>query len=261
MIKILRNSLILLCIMAITTLPVLSKGNPKSMLANIEQEFNMNNIPSEVYFKTSKKTKILDEITIPQRSIVRAEVLQAQKERRWHKSGFIVCKLKSYLVEMTEEPVDISDKDIYIVVKKYEPVNKKDAAILGTEILLTQSAAFFAPGVDILYFFTKGAILREKDPNWFKAGVHNAYDNSICWFWLKGKTIDVKANERMNLKTVDESKALKLTKQIQARNVKYEQKLIKKQAKAEIKNQKKLAKQEKKKNKKNQKNKKYKNRG
>ena len=45
------------------------------------------------------------------------------------------------------------------------------------------------PGVDIAYYFVKGAIQNEKADTRLKSGVHNAYDNSILWIFLKGKPI------------------------------------------------------------------------
>ena len=156
--------------------------------------------------------------------------------------------LNTYLVNEESETVDISDKNIYLIAKKYEAVNKKDAAILTSELVLTQAASIvgscfiiFAP-VDIVYFFTKGSITKEKDPNWFKSGVSCAYDNSICWFWLKGKPLDLKENDSVKLKSVKEKRALKLTKQIEKRNAKQAIKDKKKQAKLEQKQIKKKAK-------------------
>ncbi len=235
--KIIKKIIIIFLLILLITSPVLAKDSIK-LITNIDNEFNLSEIPNEVYFKTQKKTTILTDITIPQRSIITAEVLQAQKERRWHKSGYIVCKLKSYTLEYTNEVIDLSDKNIYIIARKYETINKKEASILATEIVLTQAASFFAPGVDILYFFTKGAIQRQKHPNWFKAGVSNAYDNSICWFWLKGKPINLGKNDKVQLKGINEEKAYKLKTQIDHRKAKEVLKEEKIQAKINKKQQK-----------------------
>jgi len=216
-----------------------AKDNIK-FVAQIGHDFSVYEQPQEVQFKTQKKMVILNEIEIPQRSIITMQTIQAQRERRWHKSGYILCKLKSYKTETGDEPIDISDKNIYMIARKYEPVNKKEVAITGTEILLAQAASFFAPGVDILYFFTKGAIQRKKDPHWFKAGVSNAYENSICWFWLKGKPIEVQHGDLVKIKDIKEEKVFKLKDQIEKRNAK----LAIKQEKKELKAAKKLAKAE-----------------
>ena len=213
----LKNLIVLFFALAITVLPGSAKEKIK-MISNISDGFVLSEMPDEIHFRTIKKVVIRD-VIIPQRSVVTAETIQAQKERRWHKSGYILCKVKSFLTEYGEN-TDISDKNIYLIARKYEPVNKKAASILATEILLTQAASFFAPGVDILYFFTKGAIIREKHYNWFKAGVSNAYENSICWFWLKGKPIDLDKDAKIQLKGIKEEKVFKLKGQIEKRKAK-----------------------------------------
>ena len=204
-------------------------------IALIDQDFSTTYMTEDVQIKTIRKLTLADGLIIPQRSAITAETIQSQRERRWHKSGYILCKLKNYQIETEETPIDISDKNIYMVIRKYEPVNKKEAAILGTEILLTQAASFFAPGVDILYFFTKGAILREKDSHWFKAGVSNAYENSICWFWLKGKPIDIDKGQLISMKDIKEEKVYKLKEQIEKRRAKQTIKDEKRAIKKEIK--------------------------
>ncbi len=238
-------SIFLLFIMI--TSPVIAEENIK-IISEITHDFNLSAKPEYVVLRTKEDINLEDGTIIPQNTLLTAEVMEAQKERRWHKSGFIVCKLNTYLVNEESETVDISDKNIYLIAKKYEAVNKKDAAILTSELVLTQAASIvgscfiiFAP-VDIVYFFTKGAITKEKDPNWFKSGVSCAYDNSICWFWLKGKPIDLKENDSVKLKSVKEKRALKLTKQIEKRNAKQAIKDKKKQAKLEQKQIKKKAK-------------------
>ena len=226
----LKKTLAILFILSLTVMPAFSKDN-KKMISHIDHNFSVAVMPDEISFRTVKKIALTDDIVIPQRSIVTADLIQAQKELRWHKSGYILCKLKSYTTEYDNVEYDIPE-DVYFIAKKYEPINKKEASILATEIVLAQGASFFAPGVDILYFFTKGAIQREKHPNWFKAGVSNAYDNSICWFWLKGKPIDLKRDERIELSAIDEEKVMKLKGKIEKRkakqSVKDQKKLVKK---------------------------------
>jgi hypothetical protein len=151
--------------------------------------------------------------------------------------------------ELSDETIDISDKNLYIIVRKYEPVNKKEVVITSTEIVLAQAASFFAPGVDILYFFTKGAIQRKKHPNWFKAGVSNAYENSICWFWLKGKPIDLNAGDEVKIKSIDKEKVEKLSKAIEKREIREAKQREKREirlAKREAKKAEKLARKNKK---------------
>jgi len=213
--------------------------------AGIQTEFKTEGeTPEFVEFVTSEDVNVKD-IKIPANSLIRAKVHQFQKEKRWHKSGFFICNLAEYSPPDTDEPVDISDKEIFFAVRKSEPINKKDAAILSTEIVLTQAASIvgscfiiFAP-VDIAYFFTKGAIKKEKHPNWFKSGVMEAYDNSIFWFWLKGKPIELSEGDDVKLKSLSKERADKINSKIYKKkeklitknNKKLEKKLSKEQRK------------------------------
>ena len=208
-------------------LPVCScyaKTNMK-MRADANEEFTIKyqDLPDEVSFTTTKAKTIPNVISIPENSLIRLKVLNAQRELRWHKGGLVLCKLISYTpLDVSDTPIDVSDKDIYLTVRKYEPINKKEAWILGTEIVVMQGASFFAPGVDIGYFFIKGAIKREKHPHWFKAGVRNAYDNSIFWFPQKGKPIELNDDDQVTIKDISPKKADKLSKKIDQRNARFE---------------------------------------
>ena len=100
--------------------------------------------------------------------------------------------------------------------------------------------------LDIGYFFAKGAILRKKDKNWFKAGVKNAYDNSIFWFPQKGKPIELTDNDQVQIKDIKSEKVEKLAEKIDKRNARFERqaahriaKLDKKTLKRTLKNEKK----------------------
>lgn len=188
--------------------------------AKINNEINMYTLPEEVSFTTKEDYIRNDEVIIPANSTVTAKICEAQREKRWHKSGFFICKVLNYKPADSETAVDTTNSDIYFIARKYEPIDGKDAAILSSEIVLTQAASivgscfiFFAP-VDIAYFFTKGAIQREKHDNWFKAGVFNAYDNSIFWFWLKGKPIDLQEGDDIKVKHIKKEKAEKITAKI-----------------------------------------------
>ena len=201
----------------------LAKHNIK-MIADVQTDFTAKSteLPNEITFKTTESRTIPNVISIPAGSLVTLEVLKAQRELRWHKSGQILCKIKSFTPEGSVMPIDISDKNIHLTVKKHEEINKKEAWILGTEIVVMQGASFFAPGVDIAYFFTKGAIQRQKHPNWFKAGVRNAYDNSIFWFPQKGKPIELEEGHQVQIKDISPEKVEKLAKSIDKRNARFE---------------------------------------
>lgn len=89
----------------------------------------------------------------------------------------------------SDEYVDMSERNIYLIARKYEKIDGKDAAKTGAKLTLSTAAGLIIPGIDIAYYFTKGVIQNTKADTRFKSGVHNAYDNSIMWFFLKGKSI------------------------------------------------------------------------
>ena len=213
-------------------LPVGAKNLVNSK-AQVHSEFNIldENIKT-IKFCPDENIKISRDVDIPPHAEIRAQIIQSQKEKRWHKSGFLICKLLDFTLEGVT--VDISKYDAYLVARQYEPVDKKEAAIIATEIIIMSGASFFAPGVDIGYFFLKGAIQRKKNPNWFKAGVSNAYDNSICWFWLKGKPIDLEQNDEIKLKHIQALDARDLSAKITYKKDKIAFKKEKKIVKAEV---------------------------
>ena len=222
------KQLIVIILFAIFCMPVSYAEDLMHTTGSINHEFSMSKQPEYVYLKNSNEIVANNEVIIPKNSVLKLKTLCARKERRWHKSGFILTKLESYTAENSDIPYNISEENIYLAVRKYEPINKKEAAILATEIIVFTGASYYAPGVDIAYFFTKGAILRQKHHNWFKAGVYNAYDNSIFWFWLKGKPIELEKDSKIKIQSVDEGKIDKLTSQINKYNEKQEFKAQKK---------------------------------
>ena len=246
--KLLIKCFIILLAFSLPVLGVDAKSKVK-MRADVDTEFSVKNteLPEYISFKTTTSNIVPDVVTIPENSLITLKVIRAQRELRWHKSGLILGKLVSFTPETTEIPVDVSDKDLYLTVKKYEPLDKKEAWIVGTELVIMQGASFFAPGADIGYFFIKGAIQRKKHPHWFKAGVRNAYDNSIFWFPQKGKPIELGDGDQVQIKEVKTKKVDKLVQKIDKRNARFDRqaakRIAKKDAKAiknELKNEKKL---------------------
>jgi len=217
-----------------------------NMRAEVGEQFSVKNIelPDVINFRTTLSKTTPDGLTIPENSLVTLKVIRAQRELRWHKSGMILCKLISYTPDTSDTPIDVSDKEIYLTVKKYEAIDKKEAWILGTELVVMQGASFFAPGVDIGYFFIKGAIQRKKHPHWFKAGVRNAYDNSIFWFPQKGKPIELTEGEQVNIQGIKTQKVDKLIKKIDKRTARFERQAAKRIAKKDVKSLKKELKNE-----------------
>ena len=240
-----KKIITLFIILAFVLMPFQSVEAAKTK-GSICHEFSKYRVAEDISFVINEPVTINDEISIPEKSTLNAKFMMYRNERRWHRSGFFVCRLMNYTNGENGEIVDVSDKDIYFMAKKYEQLDKKEAAILTTEIIVTQAASIvgscfiiFAP-VDIAYFFTKGAIQREKHHNWFKAGVFNAYDNSIFWFWLKGRPIELEEGDGIKVKTLKKKKAVKLEQKMQ----KAIEKQNKKDEKANLKEQKKLDKYE-----------------
>ena len=190
----------LIILAAFITLPVNAK-NLVNTNALVHSIFNISeNETNIIEFTPDEDINIPTQINIPSKSKIKVQVIQSQKERRWHKSGFLICKLLSYTLD--NNTIDISQYDTYLVARKYEKLNKKEAAIIATELIVMSGASIFAPGVDVGYFFTKGALQRKKHANWFKSGVMNAYDNSIFWFIEKGKPINLVENDQIKLKHI-----------------------------------------------------------
>jgi len=223
----------LIFIFNILFLPVFAK-NPIKTHALVRTEYDSEDKTTKIIkFIPDKKIKIGEILEIPSNSIINAEIFQPQKEKRFHKSGYMICKLLNY--STAEEDFDISDKEIYVIARKYEELNGKEATIIGLELMGSAFVSFFAPGADIAYFFTKGAITKKKHPNWFKSGVRNAYDNSILWLILKGKTIKLSKNDEINLKYISREDARNTKAKIDYKNFKTAFKQEKKLVRADIK--------------------------
>lgn len=223
-----KKAFILIFIFFVTLLPVCAKDKIKAN-ATMESEFSIEeNVFENITFRTEKEIILEDKVTIPENSTVTAFVYQAQKEKRWHKAGFVILKLLSFTNDDNKEPVNIEEYDIYLAGKKYESANAKDVTITGVELAASTAASFMIPGVDILYYFTKGAILKEDSKSRFKSGVSNAYENSICWFFLKGRPVDFEYGDTIQLKNLDKEKAEKLKVKIDTANDKIAAKIQKK---------------------------------
>lgn len=224
--KIVKLLLLAVFFIGLIILPCSASDKIKAV-AFIEQDFSLNDIPEEISFKLNDEI-ILNNRIIRKNSILTAETMAAQKERRWNKSGFILLNLKYYESSLGYK-TDIKDKNIYLIARKYQKIKGKDIAITGTEIVLSQAASFFIPGIDILYYFTKGAIQRKNYSNFFKAGVSTAYENSLCRIWMKGRTIELDENDPISIKETNEKRAYKLKSQIEKRNMKQEKRNIKRE--------------------------------
>ena len=127
----LKKTLSAITIYSLAFAPVLAKDNMK-VYGNINEDFTLQyqNLPEEISFKLTETKKVNKEVSIPDGATVTLEVINARRELRWHVSGLILCKLKNYIPKDTETPVDLTDKEIYLVVKKYEPIDGKETGIL-----------------------------------------------------------------------------------------------------------------------------------
>jgi hypothetical protein len=235
-----KRLLILLMIIVMGIMPVSAKNNgiiPAKMASIFS---TTGQTPSVVAFSPNRNLKINDELTLPSRAIIAAEVYRFQKEKRMHRHGYIVCRLLSYKDPDSNEVIDLLSKDIFVVARRRSNLELGEAALTGVELTVTTAASIPLPGVDIVYYFTKGAILRGNNPNWFKSGVSEAYDNSIFWFFLKGRTIDFEKGDYVDIKHIGKEEVLKLRDKIDENQIKTEQR----EAVKFIKKQKKIAKAE-----------------
>ena len=219
-----KKILIIFLLFFITFLPADAKKI--KVLGEVLKEFDTETaLPSDlIQFKIQKQI-----LEMPNNSIVTAKVREFEKERRYHKAGLIVLKLESYTDE-NDKKIDLDENNLYFIARKYESVNAKEATITGVELVGSAAASFFVPGVDVLYFFTKGAIQRKNHKNWFKSGVSVAYENSIFWIFLKGKSIDLEEGEFVKLKEIKPEKAEKMAVKIEKRK---EKKILKQNKKIE----------------------------
>lgn len=265
--KKLKNCLIFALVAIFMVSTSVYADNTAKSKGTIQQQINDEDMPDGISFTTTTEL-ILDngEVVIPKDSTIYAYVVGTKGERRWHRSGFALCKLKGYepskevkAKTITSEPkkdiptginvnsqdnnsrlkydvitlapannevkeeiekeieeevavpkntfVDIEKKDIYMVARKYEAIDKKQAAKTAAELTTTTAAGFIIPGVDIAYYFTKGMIKKKEGKTRFKSGVSTAYENSIFWFWLKGKPLDLEENASISFKEIDRDKA------------------------------------------------------
>jgi len=177
-------------------MPVSAKCKVK-LQASVMQDFSVERLDKDISFKLNTPFKINKDLTIPQGSIIVAHVYYVKPEKRLHKSGYFLCLVTNYKQEDSKKFVDISQDNICFRCKRFDKLDKKDATITGVEITATTAASFFVPGVDLVYYFLKGAIQNTKAENRFKSGVHNAYDNSILWVFEKGAPIDLKSGDNV----------------------------------------------------------------
>ena len=202
-------------------IPLPSFARQKKTIATIQEQIDIKEGLDGISFITQSELTLSKEgITIPKDSIVYAYILDTQQERRWHKSGYAVCKLKGYITQELDEPSysDIEKKDIYIVIRTHKPVDKKEVGKKTGISALAFASNFIVPGAGIAYYFTRGMIKKEEGKTRFKSGVSNVYNNSVFWFWLKGKPVNLEENTDIYFKEITREQARNLLEAIQAYN-------------------------------------------
>jgi len=205
-------------ILAYTVVP--TQALQQKQIATVQEQIEIDGMPKGISFVNNTELRLLNgEEIIPEGSTIYAHVVDTQGERRWHKSGFVICNLRGY--EKNGRYHDV-DNNIYMVGRKYEPIDKKEAAKTAAEITATTAAGIIVPGADIAYYFTKGMIKKKEDCTRFKSGISTAYENSIFWFWLKGKPLDLEDNASLSFKEITKDEAKELQEKIKLRKEKSE---------------------------------------
>lgn len=163
-------------------------------------------VATNLTFKTESEVQFDSDLIIPENSLITAKFISSKSERRFHKSGFFTCKLVKYTKD--GQDVYVKNRNMKMIGKRYDKVDGVEAAETGAEFTATTVAGFLLPGVDIAYYFIKGAIQNTKADTRFKSGVHNAYDNSIMWIFLKGKPIVFAKGDSLSILMCEDDKSV-----------------------------------------------------
>lgn len=183
-----------------------SASEKVKLRASIMQDLGVEAVGKDISFKLTTPFKVDDKLTLSEGTKVVVHVYHVKSERRFHKSGFFKCVLLNYTLEGSNTPVNLVDKNIYFVCRRYDKIDPYDATVTSVGVTASTIAGIFLPGVDTVYYFLKGATQDTEDANWFKAGVHNAYDNSILWFFEKGKPINLQPGDNVVLTSFSHKK-------------------------------------------------------
>lgn len=208
------KKIILMLLLVLFLVPNGAYAYKKTKVNALIKEIGVDNDNRQIiYLKTEGDSELKNIAYLPEKAMIKAEVCLVQKEKRWHKHAYALLRLIEFVPDESDESVNLYDDNLYLVARRYIPVDFPDAAGTGIELGATTAASFFFPGIDIAYYFAKGAIKRDNNPNWFKSGVSEAYDNSIFWFIQKGRTIKLEEEAEVQLKTISSRKVNKLLKQ------------------------------------------------
>lgn len=95
-------------------------------------------------------------------SIIKLNVFDVRAEKRFHKSGYFRGCIISYQIPSEKEVYFLDGEQVCFLGKKYEAIDKVEAAVNSAEFAATTAAGFMMPGSDIIYYFTRGAIQNKK---------------------------------------------------------------------------------------------------
>lgn len=194
-------TIVLVICFIFTNTAAFASQNPVKFKAQMCESYNPEKYISDyITFRPLSDVEYGD-IKIPMGTLIKAKITTSTKERRMHKSAYLIISFEQMGEDENVESMEEYQLDG--VIRKYDKIDKKDAAITSAELTTTTAAAFIIPGIDIVYYFTKGFIQNEKAETRFKSGVHNAYDNSIMWFFLKGKPINLSENDLVSVLMCD----------------------------------------------------------
>lgn len=193
-----KKLLIVIFCTCIISLPVYA--HTAKLRAVILSDFDENNNLPVAAFKLSEPLLLDDFKELPAESIVNLNVFDVRSEKRFHKSGYFRGCLINYQIPAETEVYILEGEQVCFLGKKYQAIDKVDAAVNTAEFAAATTAGFMIPGSDIIYYFTKGAIQNKKGPNRLKSGVINAYDNSIFWVIKKGEPINLKNGDEVILR-------------------------------------------------------------
>src|SRR5574344_563197 len=189
-----KKLLSIILIFIITTMPVSAKSKAKEstkIKASMLQTLTIDTNTNDISFKINEPL-ILNEVEIPSGSTVNIHIDKIQKEKHFHKNGYFIFHISSYTIENTDTTIDLSDKKLYFVARKYYKIKKGEATFTSAEFGATTAASWFVPGVDLVYYFIKGAIQNQKGYNRIESGVGCAYENFLpIWLFQKGRHLEL----------------------------------------------------------------------
>ena len=105
--KIFKNILWIFALFLVVLTPAYAKDES---IGTVQQQINSEQMPNGISFIAQTELKLSDgRVSIPKDSTVYAYITNNQGERRWHRGGFIICKLKGYTMPDKAETEFVDD--------------------------------------------------------------------------------------------------------------------------------------------------------